>query len=99
MGQKAVLLWFRKELRPKGYLEEIVIWKIPVSTEFPEGVKYRLALVHPTEQRVAVLFANHKPKGHHQYLKNGQEIRYDFISLEQLNRDFRSAVSKILEEE
>lgn len=86
---------FREKLVLRiGLIREGVIWKVPISERFPEGVKYRLALVEPESGHILVLFDNHFPKGHHQHCSDGSEVPYQFVSMIQLIEDFLHVVSQ-----
>lgn len=49
----------------RGNIVQLVIWKVPASVEYPEGIPYRLAFVKRGESDPSVLYDNHHPKGHH----------------------------------
>jgi hypothetical protein len=85
---KAELIYKSKLILNSGLVEESVIWKVPTSKYFPEGVKYRLLLVDPVWKKILVLFDNHSPKGHHRHDSNGKEHNYRFISVKLLIEDF-----------
>lgn len=85
---KAELLHKSKLILNSGLVREIVIWKVPESKDYPEGIKYRLLLVDPIWKKVLVLFDNHAPKGHHRHDSKGEEFPYTFISAQLLVEDF-----------
>ena len=63
---------------------EMVIWKIPVSSAYPEGLKYRAWL---SEGGNTVFgFDNHKPKGPHLHV-GSKEVGYVFRGLSSLKED------------
>lgn len=70
-----------------GGIEERIIWSVPKSAKYPDGVRYRLAYIHQGDKKPVVLYDNHYPKGHHRHIQ-GQEQVYDFSSVEQLLADF-----------
>ncbi len=76
------------------WLRDAVIWKVPVSDRYPDGVKYRLALVEPFTGKIFVLFDNHFPKGHHRHLSSGQEVAYHFVSVSKLVEDYLKAIEE-----
>ncbi|MBI3556559.1 MAG: hypothetical protein HY074_09875 [Deltaproteobacteria bacterium] len=91
-SQKAKLVFREKLTLRSGRLRDAVIWSVPISARYPDGVKYRLALVDPFTGRVLVLFDNHFPKGHHCHLKTGEEIPYVFKSVDKLVDDYFKAI-------
>jgi hypothetical protein len=42
---RARYLFREKDTDEDGNLTEAVIWRVPVSTSYPEGVRYRLAFI------------------------------------------------------
>ncbi len=91
---KATLMFKEKLTLRHGLLQDGVIWKVPKSIRYPDGVKYRLALVNPFAGTVLVLFDNHYPKGHHCHFKNGEERPYHFKSVSALVEDYLDAIAK-----
>jgi hypothetical protein len=89
---KAYLVFKEKVTLRNGLLRDGVIWRVPISQRYPDGIRYRLALVNPEREQLLVLFDNHHPKGHHRHLRNGDEISYAFRSLTWLVEDYLSAI-------
>ena len=60
---------------------EFIVWKIPVSRDYPDGLKYRAWL----SEEGATLFGldNHKPKGPHLHVRE-VEVGYVFRGLDPL---------------
>ena len=85
---KARLIHNLKLIGEHGAIEERKIWEVPVSEINPDGIRYRLAYILPGQDKPAVLYDNHHPKGHHKHIK-GQQSAYPFSGVEQLIRDFR----------
>jgi hypothetical protein len=79
----------RFKRQDRGGREEHVIWRVPRSKAFPEGVKYRLVFIRAGEKKPAVLYDNHAPKGHHKHIY-GREEPYRYVDEKQLLRDFES---------
>lgn len=72
-------------------LFEMVVWQVPKSKDFPEGLKYRAWL---SENGVTDFgFDNHKPKGPHLHVGK-TEIGYLFRGYEELMRDIRALNEK-----
>ena len=88
----------QKLTHKSGCIEELKIWKVQVSTKYPDGIRYRLVFVDPRTKDVMVLFDNHYPKGHHMHL-GGVEKNYEFKSPRKLLEDFRKSVDRFLNKE
>lgn len=86
-------LLIREKLTISGLVREIVIWEVPASAHYPEGIKYRLVLSEPGTGWILVLFDNHSPKGHHLHLRE-VEKPYQFSSLNRLISDFFALARK-----
>ena len=70
---------------------EMVVWRIPKSRDYPEGVKYRAWL---SENGQTIFgFDNHKPKGPHLHVYE-VEIGYLFRGFDELIRDIRAIIEK-----
>jgi hypothetical protein len=88
---RAVLIFREKLTDIEGNLTEVTIWRVPVGPSYPDGVRYRLAWIRSGEERPAVLYDNHAPKGHHRHVE-GHEHAYDFLGPDRLQDDFRRDV-------
>jgi hypothetical protein len=93
---KAELVWHEKRLVASKKIEglavaEIKIWKVPVSSNYPDGRKYSLFLI--LEGNVLLGIDNHKPKGPHLHLE-GQELPYEYKNDDYLITDFWERVRK-----
>jgi len=71
------------------------IWKVPISEDYPESLKYSYYLVSEKTKQILVGYDNHPPKGHHRHWQ-GREEPYEFESMEKLETDFYQAVDEIL---
>ncbi len=70
---------------------EMVVWRIPKSRDYPEGMKYRAWL---SEDGVTILgFDNHKPKGPHLHIRE-MEVGYLFRGFDELVADIRAMIEK-----
>lgn len=85
------LIHYLKGTDLAGGIEEQVIWEIPKSALYPEGIKYRLAYIQKGARKPAVLYDNHHPKGHHKHLGD-HESPYEFSGVEKLVWDFEKEV-------
>ncbi len=88
------LLFHEKATDERGNLFEARIWKVPAGPKYPDGVRYRLAFIRSGENRPAVLYDNHHPKGHHRHVGRVEET-YRFVDVEHLIKDFLNDVAEI----
>ena len=88
------LLLHQKRIHEDGAIEERIVWTVPKSSKSPEGVRYRLAFILKGAKMPSVLYDNHHPKGHHKHI-DGNEMSYDFLSIERLLVDFDSDVQEV----
>ncbi|MGH8363058.1 MAG: toxin-antitoxin system TumE family protein [Gammaproteobacteria bacterium] len=94
-GRVSGKLLFRENATDEeGNLFEAKIWKVPATRRYPEGIRYRLALVRYGEKLPAVLYDNHHPKGHHRHFGPIEEP-YDFRDVDRLIDDFRRSVQRV----
>ena len=91
---RARLLISSKLTLESGYIQEIKIWETLPSTKYPDGIRYRLALVNLASREIAVLYDNHWPKGDHVHVGK-TETPYRFESVEQLLQDFFGQVEQV----
>ena len=70
---------------------EIVIWKIPVSKDYPDGIKYRAWVSENGETLFG--FDNHKPKGPHLHIGES-EVGYVFRGMDALRADIGAMIKK-----
>ena len=90
---KATRIFYDKTLLPDGSIIEMVIWRLPQSTEDrPHGLKYRL--FYGRDGKRIVGYDNERGKGDHKHLYD-KEKRYRFISIEKLVADFLADVERI----
>lgn len=87
---KAKLIHKSKQVLNSGLIREMVIWRVPVCHNYPEGIKFRFVIADQVWRKVLILFDNHAPKGPHWHDSVGNEYRYEFLSMELLIDDFRS---------
>jgi Family of unknown function (DUF6516) len=78
----------------KGNLYELVVWRVPVTSRHPQGVRYRLAFIRVGEDVPAVLYDNHHPKGHHRHFR-GKEETYGLTNVDRLLEDFLADVADV----
>jgi len=83
-----------KVIDEQGGIVELAIWQVPKSTDFPEGIRYRLAYVPPGEGQPAILYDVHRGKTHHRH-SEGTEHPYQFNSVDQLIADFQADVERV----
>lgn len=95
---KVILLHKSKDVLNSGLVKEVVIWQVPKSTHYPQGIRYRLVIADPVWKKVLLLFDNHAPKGPHWHDKKGQEHIYKFISVERLIEEFKKMQTSLEKE-
>ncbi|MGH7813995.1 MAG: toxin-antitoxin system TumE family protein [Candidatus Binataceae bacterium] len=93
MGKAKLIRW-RKWTDGRGNLYEIVVWQVEPNRRYTDGVRYRLAFIRRGEERPALLYDNHHPKGHHRHILS-RETQYDFPSVEQLVADFMAGAEAL----
>lgn len=93
-GKRATEIFRRKVTYEDQWLIEAVIWKVPVSPHYPEGVRYRLAAIPPGRSRPVILYDNHRGKGHHRHVL-GRQYNYAFVDVSRLRKDFESDVKRV----
>jgi len=91
---RAERLLHQKLVSASGLIHAISVWRVPRSERYPEGLRYRLALVDSKTGSVLLLFDNHWPKGHHVH-RGTKEHPHPFVSLEHLVREFRKESDEI----
>lgn len=89
----ALLLRRTKYVDADGDLVELVLWQVPRSAAYPDGLRYRLAFVPIGARKPVVLYDNHHPKGHHRHRGRGQDA-YPFTTVGCLLRDFLADVRR-----
>ena len=87
-GNRGTLVFKEKLTLRGGLFRDGVIWKVPVSHRYPNGVRYRLAVIDVEADRLVTLFDNHHPKGHHRHFEDGREEPYAFESVGKLVEDY-----------
>jgi len=70
---------------------EMIVFKIPKSIDFPQGIKYRAWLSEDGETVFG--FDNHKPKGPHLHIGN-KEIGYNYRGVDELIFDIKEMIEK-----
>jgi len=89
---RAKLLLRDKFTDRDGDLLERVIWSVPTSRLYREGIRYRLAFIPRDIGKPVVLYDNHHPKGHHKHLEE-LEQPYLFSTIAQLRADFENDIN------
>ena len=89
---KAALIFHRKHVEANGDIIELKIWKVPISKDQPQGVKYSLAYIRGGKRIVG--YDNAEGKGNHRHYKDREEP-YSFRGVDVLINDFYRDVGKI----
>lgn len=85
-------MFHRKHVEADGGIIEIKLWRIPVSTTKPEGIKYSLVCIVGGKRLVG--YDNAEGKGHHRHYK-GKETPYTFQGIGRLFADFQKDIRRI----
>ena len=90
---KAIRLFHDKASLPDGSIVEMTIWRLPAAhPERLHGLKYSLYYGRAGERIVG--YDNERGKGDRKHIE-GREVRYRFVSVEQLVADFLADVERI----
>jgi len=90
---KARLLFHERRLFDDGAIMEMKIWRVPQPVPpTSHGLKYSLFYGYPGRRLVG--YDNERTKGDHRHLDD-RELRYAFVSVEQLVADFLADVRRI----
>ncbi len=94
---KAKLI-YRNKIITEDRITEFVIWQLPNKTpDRPHGVKYRL--YHGDKKGHCIIrYDNESGKGDHKHI-GSKEIFYQFVSVEELMKDFIFDISKFHHED
>ncbi len=88
------LLLREKAADERGNLYEATIWKVPASSRYREGIRYRLAFIRRGEAHRQYFEDNHHPKGHHRHVGQIEEP-YEFEDVHRLVEDFQRDVRRV----
>ncbi|MEK7846052.1 MAG: DUF6516 family protein [Nitrospinota bacterium] len=86
------LLFYRKNIEPKGDIIEMKIWQVPHSKDKPHGLKY--SLVYIREGKRILGYDNAEGKGGHKHYWNN-EYPYKFNGIDVLIEDFYRDVERV----
>jgi hypothetical protein len=82
-------VFHRKNILPSGDIVEMKIWRVPVTSLKPHGLKY--SLVYIRKGRRVFGYDNAEGKGDHKH-EGIREMPYRFIDIDNLIRDFLADV-------
>jgi len=89
---KAERLFYDRAVFPDGGVVEMVIWRVALPVPpTTHGLKYRL--FYGREGVRIVGYDNERGKGDHRHI-HGREVRYRFVTVEQLIGDFLADVER-----
>jgi len=76
----ARVLYYDKE--SKGlFVRELIIWEVPLSNGFPQGLKYRFVLIHKGERVLG--YDNKFGEGNHKHFR-GKKIAVEISSKDEI---------------
>ena len=90
MGQTSLITKF-KNLTQEGGVIELVVWRVPTPVP-PTGHGFKYRAVYSLNGVRIVGFDDERGKGDHCHL-DGNEVPYNFVSIDQLVEDFIAAVA------
>lgn len=94
---KATKLFHDKATLSDGSIVEMTIWQLTTpNPERPHGLKY--SLYYGRADKRLVGYDNERGKGDHKHI-GAREIRYRFVSVEQLVADFLADVDSARQDE
>ena len=87
--------------KPDGSRYEMVAWQVPVSEDFPQGLKYSFQYMD-ADGETLVRYDNapyHLDVGrHHRHSPTGDITKLEFTGLSDLIKDFQNEVNEIYEQ-
>ena len=89
---KATLLFHERRLLDDGAIMEMKIWRVPDLPPKSHGLKHSLFYGYPGRRLVG--YDNERAKRDHRH-PDRRELRYTFVSVEQLMADFLADVRPI----
>ena len=75
-------------------LVEVKVWEVPMSEDFPEGLKYSFAYIKDSERILG--YDNERGKSHHRHFK-GKETKIEFENIWKLLEKFKEEVQRLTE--
>lgn len=94
---QATKLFHDKATLPDGSIVEMTIWQLATANpERPHGLKY--SLYYGRADKRVVGYDNERGKGDHKHIGE-REMRYRFVSVEQLVADFLADVDSARQDE
>lgn len=96
----ATVVYRDADEKPDGSRYEMVAWQVPVSEDFPEGLKYSFQYMD-ADSDTLLRYDNspyHLDIGqHHRHTPGGAIMKLEFTGLSDLINDFQNEVNEIYE--
>ena len=89
------LIFHEKKITKEADIIEIKIWRVPKTSEFPEGIKYSLIFIHGFTRVLG--YDNEHGKGHHKHVYD-IESKIHFKNWRDLIKRFRNEVNQLRSE-
>ena len=86
----AILKFYHKAKIHNKFIIEMVLYEVPKTKKYPQGVKYRIICIEPKTGK-KVLMDNHYPKGPHIHIDDSQ-FDYQYVSDDKLFDDFEQLI-------
>ena len=97
----ATVVYREEDEKPDGSRYEMVAWQVPVSEDFPQGLKYSFQYMD-ADGDTLLRYDNapyHLDVGrHHRHPPEGDITKLEFTGLSDLIEDFQNEVNKIYEQ-
>jgi len=82
-----------------NYLMDIIVYKVPKSKKFPDGIKSKFRLIHAPSNSLVILIDNHEPFGFHEHTKNEERKKLVISKWEDALDLFMSKVKELEDEQ
>ncbi|WP_122088608.1 toxin-antitoxin system TumE family protein [Halalkalicoccus subterraneus] len=96
----ATVVYREEDEKPNGSRYEMVAWQVPVSEDFPQGLKYSFQYMD-ADGETLLRYDNspyHLDVGrHHRHAPEGAITKLEFTGLSDLINDFQTEVNEIYE--
>lgn len=97
----ATVVYRDEDEKPDGSRYEMVAWQVPVSEDFPQGLKY--SFQYMTADGDTLLRYDNSPYHldvgrHHRHTPEGEIKKLEFTGLSDLVDDFQTEVTEIYEQ-
>lgn len=57
----------RSVTESNNYLVDVIVYRVPKTKKFPDGIKSKFRLIHISSNTLVILIDNHEPFGFHEH--------------------------------